>query len=68
VTRERGQASLMSIATVGLLVASALVVFAFGNALGANASRERAPRTELPAAGGHPGRRRRITIWSNAPV
>ena len=35
---ERGQASIMLVAVVGLLVAGAMVLFAFGNALGAPAA------------------------------
>ncbi len=37
----RGQASLMMLAVVGLLLAGALVLFAFGNALGAKGKHQR---------------------------
>ena len=38
---ERGQASIMLVAVVGLLVAGAMVLFAFGNALGARGAHQR---------------------------
>jgi len=41
-TRERGQASLMMLAVVGSLLAGTLVLFAFGNALGAKGRYQRA--------------------------
>jgi D-alanyl-D-alanine carboxypeptidase/Putative Flp pilus-assembly TadE/G-like len=40
--RERGQASLMMLALIGALVVGALVLFAFGNALGATGRHQRA--------------------------
>jgi hypothetical protein len=40
--RERGQASLMMLAVIGALLLGALVLFAFGNALGAKGRHQRA--------------------------
>jgi Transglycosylase SLT domain/D-alanyl-D-alanine carboxypeptidase/Putative Flp pilus-assembly TadE/G-like len=40
--RERGQASLMTLGLVGVVLAGALVLFAFGNALGAKGRHQRA--------------------------
>jgi hypothetical protein len=41
-TPERGQASLMMLAAIGALLAAVLVLFAYGNALGAKGSHQRA--------------------------
>jgi hypothetical protein len=41
-SRDRGQASLMMLAVVAVLLAGALVLFAFGNALGARGRHQRA--------------------------